>query len=512
MTRRPTHSPAPSAAPTGGSGGRLLVGALLLAALAALPSCAVEGVRVESPAEVPSAFSATGEAPLPEQWWTAFDDATLSGLIEEALAGNFTIRQAWDRLDQARAVAARSGAALWPALDGMVDASRTAVKTEPAPQINVNEHTLGLAANYEVDLWGRVRSTRDAARLDVYATAEDVQSAAITVAAQIAATWYQLVEARGQLRLLDEQNRTNENYLTVMTLRFGQGQVQAADVLQQQELVEQTRGQRVLVTSAITVLEHQLAVLLGRAPGGLDATVPEQLPTVPPLPQTGLPAALVRRRPDVRAVEYRVQAADRRVSAAVADQFPRLSLTAATETSAERVRSLFDNWLATLAANVAAPLFDAGLRRAEVKRVRAAVSESLNAYGQAVLTSLQEVENALVQEARQAEYVGSLGRQLALSREATARTRDSYSTTGQNFIRYLTTLLQYQRLERTHLTAQRDLVLFRIDLYRALAGEWPMEQPSPATVAGPRRPVPPPAVEARESRASAPIPNAKESE
>jgi NodT family efflux transporter outer membrane factor (OMF) lipoprotein len=468
---------------------------VLLAALAALPSCAPQAVRVESPAEVPEAFSKSGQVPMPDAWWTALDDAALNRLVDEALAGNFTIRQAWDRLDQARALAEQAGAPLLPALDGTAGAARTAVRTRPLPRVYTTEVALGLVAGYEVDLWGRVRSTADAARLDAYASAADLQSAAITLSARIAAVWYQLIEAYGQLRLLSEQIETNETYLDLIQVRFGQGLVQASDVLQQKQLVEETRGQRVLVESVIEVLRHQLAVLLGRPPGALDVESPEALPPLPPLPATGLPAALVRRRPDVRAAELRVQAADRRVAAAVADQFPRLSLTAGAETGAEAMRDLFDNWLANVAANVVAPLFDANRRGAEVERTRAVVSERLNAYGGTVLVSLQEVEDALVQEAEQARFVRSLREQLDLAREATDRVRDVYSTTGQNFLRYLTTLLGYQRLQRTYLAAERDLVLFRIDLYRALAGGWALPRPPRATVGGPREPVAPPVVE-----------------
>jgi len=473
--------------------------AILLPAVAFLSSCAPEAVRVESSAEVPEAFSSGGAATPPARWWTAMDDASLDRLVEEALRGNFSIRQAWDRLDQARALAEQADAPLLPSVDGTAEASRTGLRAEPAPRTYTTEYAFGLSASYEVDLWGRVRSTADAARLDAYASTQDLQAAAVTLTARIAEVWYQLIEAQGQLRLLDEQIATNEKYLELISLRFGQGLVEASDVLQQKELVEETRGERVLVESAIAVLQHQLAVLLGRPPKGLEVDAPPALPDLPPLPATGLPAALVRRRPDVRAAALRVQAADRRVAAAVADQFPRLSLTASGETSAEEMRDLFDNWLAVLAANVVTPLFDANRRGAEVERTRAIVSERLNAYGQTVLESVQDVEDALVQEAKQARYVESLGKQLDLAREATGRVRDIYSTTGRDFLRYLTTLLGYQRLQRTYRSAKRDLVLYRIDLYRALAGGWTLPRPSRAETSGPRRPVAEPLVEASAS-------------
>ena len=232
------------------------------------------------------------------------------------------------------------------------------------------------------------------------------------------------------------------------------------------------------------VLEHQLAILLGRAPGDLSLEYPETLPVLPPLPQAGLSLELVRRRPDVRAAELRVQAADRRVGAAIADCFPRLGLTVGAETSAEQVRDLFDNWLANIAANLAGPLFDAGLRQAEVERTRAVVSEQLNSYGQVVLTALKEVEDALVQESKQAEYVASLERQLDSSAKAAAQTLENYTKGTMDFTRYLTTLLSHQQLQRKYIMAKRDLILYRIDLYRALAGSWELPRPPRAKVSG----------------------------
>ena len=458
-------------------------------AMVVLPSCARNRVRVALPVGVPRSFSVAGDAAMPERWWTSFGDARLDSLLDEALRGNFSFRVAWDRLDQARAVAAKSGAPLWPSLDGTAVASRAATHTgaggtsqggAPGGTAYATEFALGLVASYEVDLWGRVGSTHDAARLDVQASAQDLTAAAITLTADIARTWFRLVEQRGQLGLLDEQIATNKKYLQAITLRFRRGQVGAADVLQQRQLVESTKGERVLVESSIKVLEHQLAVLVGRTPGDLEVTVPPALPQLPPLPRTGLPAEWIRRRPDVQAAEIRVRAADQRVAAAIADQFPKLGLTLNASTTAERVRDLFDNWVASIAANMAAPLFDGGQRRAEVERAKAVVSEQLNSYGQIVLASLQEVEDALSQEAKQAEYVKSLREQLELSGKAKDQTLGNYTKGTADFTRYLNTLLSHQQLQRSCLQAKRDLVLFRIDLYRALAGGWELQRPPEA--------------------------------
>ncbi len=335
---------------------------------------------------------------------------------------------------------------------------------------------LGIFAAYEVDLWGRIRATRDAARLDAGASAEDLRAAAISLAAEIAGTWYRLIEQRGQLSLSAEQLETNEHYLEVITLRFRRGQASATDVLQQRQLVRANEGEQAQIAGAIAVLEHRLAVLVGEAPGALRVSAPSRLPALPPLPATGVPAELVRRRPDLRAAELRVRSADRRTYAAIADRFPRLSLTAGAEAGAEHLNGVFDDWLANLAANLASPVFDGGRRKAEVRRTRAAAAEALDAYGRVILTALREVEDALAREAHQHEYVASLDQQFELSARATEQIRQNYVRTGKDFTRYLTTLLAHQRLERSRLLAGFHRLTYRIDLYRALGGGWPLAQ------------------------------------
>jgi NodT family efflux transporter outer membrane factor (OMF) lipoprotein len=447
--------------------------------------CLSGRAEVGAPAPLPSAFSADGNAPLLKRWWTAFDDKQLNALVAEAMEENFSLRVAWDRLRQARAIAARSGAPLWPTLDGTGGAGRTVRRTDTGPSAGrtyTTDLSLGLAVRYEVDLWGRVRASADAALLDVDASAEDVQAAAITLGADVARTWFRLVEQRRQRTLLIEQRQTNEQVLEIITLQFRRGKVGSSDVLQQRQLVESSAGRIVQVESTIAVLENQLAVLLGRTPGELPAAGSGSLPGVPPLPRAGVPATWLTRRPDLRAAVRRIQSADRRVWAARADRLPRLGVTLNASTSAEQVRDLFDNWLATMAANLTAPLIDGGRRVAEVQRTRAVLSERINAFGQTYLAAMAEVENALVQENRQREYVRSLARQLDFARRATARVLDSYRKGTTDFTRYLTTLRSYQELQRTHLAARRDWLLFRIDLYRALAGGWELPAPVEATI------------------------------
>ena len=459
---------------------RLHAAALACAlALAGAAGCAAR--RTDAPpVEMPAAFSEPGTQAAPAKWWTALGDPQLDALVEQALAGNLDLKSTWDRLDQAAALARQAGADLYPSVTAAAAATRTRTDTGNDPAVYANEFGLGVAASYEVDLWGRVRATADAAALEVRATREDLAAAAMTLAAQVAATWYGLVERTGQLDLLDQQIRTNTDYLELVTLRFRRGKVSAVDVLQQRQLVEATRAERVQVESSAKVLAHELAVLLGRPPaaevaGGAGAG---RLPALPPLPATGLPSALLQRRPDTRGAMLRLQEADRGVAAAVADQFPRISLSAGAETTALEARNLFDNWLADVAANLTAPLLDGGRRRAEVDRTRAVAAERLHDYGRAALAALREVEDALVQETHQARYLASLDQQLDLSAKALAQTRGQYVNGTLDYLRVLAALQSHQDLQRRRLQAAREWVGFRIDLYRALGGGWEMARPA----------------------------------
>jgi len=452
---------------------------LLLAMLAMWAlGCSTANHEIKAPVAVPEQFSQLGVSPLPDKWWLSFEDPILNTLMDHALAGNFTLKTAWDRLRQFQALAEMAGADLYPALDAEAGASGTRFREEGQTG-DGRSYTLGLVASYELDLWGRIRSIRDAAIFDAAAGAEDLRTAALTLSAQVAVTWYQLVEQHGQSDMLDEQIKTNEQVLELVTMKFRTGQVGIADMLQQRQLVESNRGEKVQVEAQIKVLQHQLAILLGYPPQQAVAPRVSRLLNLPPMPETGLPAQLIRRRPDIRSAYYNVMAADKDVAAAIADRFPRLSLTAGLDTSGGHVRDLFDNWLANLAANLVAPILDGGLRKAEVDRTRAVASEALNNYSQTILDALVEVEDALVREQRQRDFMVSLHKQLRLAGQVVERVRDRYVQGTVDYQRVLDALLSQQELEISLLTAKLDLVEDRIDLCRSLGGGWVLTPAEP---------------------------------
>lgn len=241
-------------------------------------------------------------------------------------------------------------------------------------------------------------------------------------------------------------------------------------MLRQRQLVGATREQLAAAEADIGVLGNRLAVLQGRAADGAIGATERTLPELPPPPQTGLPVALVQRRPDVLRAFHRLGAADAELAAAISDRYPRLNLGATGSSSGGDVSELFDNWIAAVAGDLIAPVLDAGERAAEARRARARRAELLADYRQAVLVAIREVEDGLVRERKQRERITELRGQLELAGRSYRQLLTEYLNGASDFIDVLTSLTEEQQLQRDLLTARRNLIEFRIGLYRALAG------------------------------------------
>lgn len=438
-----------------------------------LSACAVHE-RIEEPplqADMAPAFSIAGEADAPGAWHEAIEDPALQELIEQALSSNLTIRQAWARLAQANALARQAGVLLYPQANFNLETSRIRTEAQGFSQVDSN-HLSSLITSYEVDLWKRIESQQDAALLDAAAAQADWEATRLAIETNLAQTWYALIEQRARLALLDEQVETSSTFLELIELRFSQGRATAVAVFQQRQQLTSIESEIPLARSLLDVFEHQMAVLLGRDPVGFSAPEGERFPALPPLPHTGAPADLLQRRPDVRAALQRVYAADARIGAAIADQYPALSLTARTSFQNSDPADLFQNWLLTLAANLTTPILDGGRRKAEIDRSRAALDERIAGFEQSVLTAIGEVENALAQEARQRDYLKSLETELNHAREAYDEARNRFRQGIGDYLTTLTALQSMQRVERTLIAAESGIVSYRIDLYKALGGHW----------------------------------------
>ncbi|WP_279591370.1 efflux transporter outer membrane subunit [Halospina denitrificans] len=432
-----------------------------------ITGCASSREEIPAPVAPPESFSDSGDATMPDKWWRAFDDDPLNQRVDRALGSNLDLRVAWQRLREARAVLDRESASLFPDLDANADAEtrRGSERGSDTEQLQ-----LGLSSSYEVDLWGRIGSRVDAERFRLQASYADYQTAALSLSAEVTRTWYRLMEERSQLELINNQIQTNRDVLRLIETRFGSGQTQSADVLRQRQLLESTREQKLTIESRIQVFEHQLAVLLGKPPRSAIDQAGRSLPELPPLPETGLPVELVQRRPDVRRAHNRLRAADAALAAAISNQYPRLTLNASVSTRENDANDLFDNWASAFAGNLVAPLIDAGQRDAEVARSRSIKQQRLFEYGQTILTAFQEVEDALIQEKKQRRRIESLEEQLRLADATYEQLRLEYFNGVTDYIDVLNTLTDRQELRRNLLSAELELLEFRIALYRALAG------------------------------------------
>lgn len=440
--------------------------AMLLAA-----GCASRPKSPEPPMDLNEAFSRTGDQLQPDRWWTIFEDESLTQKVDQALKSNFTLLNAWHRLQEAQAVVARESAVFFPDLGLGIDLEATRQNGVEDEEIQVS-----LMSDYELDLWGKVRAEVSAESFDAKASLSDYKAAALSLSASVVVTWYRLMEAHVQQALVDRQIETNENVLKLLKARFGSGQVRTADILRQQQLLESTREQHHVIAGRLQVLRHQLAVLLGQLPQNGVSYSHRDLPEIPPLPATGLPAELIERRPDVQSAWYQLQSADSDVAAAIRDRFPQISLSASFSSRGNNSVDLFDDWWGSLAAGILAPLFDAGSRRAEVDRTQAVKQQRVNAYAQAVITALREVEDALVLEAQQELRVSSIAEQLRLAEQTVERLQHQYLNGAGNYIDVLNALESEQERRRDLLSARLELLEYRIALYRALAGGFDPER------------------------------------
>ena len=425
------------------------------------------------------------------RWWKNFQSVELNALIDEALTNSPSIQQSWARLAQAEAVAKKSGASRWPSLsaDGDARVSRNSLEFT-----NVQRYSLGLNASYELDLWGRVKSVAEAAALDHEATREQFQSAAMTLTSQTALRWSGIISQHLQTELLRRQLEANQTSLELVELRFRKSKATALDVYQQRQTVANTESRIPLAELREQLLLNELAALLGRSDfhstSGREAArmrgndqrewhpleiSTEKLPTIGNLPAIGIPADVLANRPDVRQAGLKLFAADWSVRAARADRLPAIRLSASGEYANGASHNLFNDWYGNLLGSVTGPIFEGGRRKAEVERTRAVVDERLGAYRETVLNAMKEVENALVSEQKQHEYIEALDRNLELSRSSYEEAVNRYRNGLSEYLPVLVELVGLQTLERDRVAAQYDLLQYRIDLYRALGGTWASE-------------------------------------
>ncbi len=466
-----------------------LQAALAIAVAGSVAACSPHKV-VENPAppvKLPPSFSkAPTGAPMPEKWWQDFNDPALNALIDQAFAGNFQLKSAWARFRQARAVAKAAGATRLPTFTVGAGGALSAQPTQFGSVTSTSLEVSG-GVSYEIDIWKKISSQAKAASVNSWASRDDVDAMAISIASQITETWFSVLFERAQRKLLTEQVKTNKTFLEIVEFRFKQGLVTALDVFQQRQQLVATEAQLVTVVSRLAQAENALAVLVGKPPRSLNVGGGEALPKLPPLPNTGLPADLLVRRPDVRALRRRLVAADHNVAVAVANRLPGLTLQGQggwrrQASSFGGMTQILTEPFYLLGANLNAILFDWGRNKAEVTRTKGVVEEALFGLGQALLVAMSEVENALIQEQQQIKLIANIKEQLELADKSFTQAQARYQAGLVDFLRVLTAQQNKQRLEVQLLGAERQLLSYRVQLCRALGGTWTKKLTAPKVV------------------------------
>lgn len=443
--------------------------------------------------DLPAGNAAANDVAL-DRWWTVFDDPTLTGYIDEALAHNLDLAAAMARIETARAQVTLAQADLYPSVNLGVGAARnrsTQVGTNPLPpgfSPLATDYRIALDASYEVDLWGKYRTATQAARADLLATRFARETVQTVIAADVARTYFQLLATDAQLRLLNDTLRTREEVVGLQRDRYQGGVIGEYDLAQSEAERAAVVSDIATTRKASGLLESALAVLLGRPPREVydpklahDATL-EALIGVPTIP-ADLPSNLLARRPDIRQSEAQLAAASLRIDRARADYFPSLSLTGALGTESGALKSLFTGpgliW--GVGANLLQPLFGLKAIEANVQSATARRAEIEVAYRQSVQGAFRDTHDALVasttsRDALAAESLraGRLARALEL---ADLRYRAGYSP----YLEVLDVQRQLLQAQTQQINAARDARIATVDLAKALGGGWDFK----TAVAGP---------------------------
>lgn len=418
------------------------------------------------------------------EWWREFGDTNLTRLVEEALVANPDLAAMSARVDAAREQSRIAGANGLPSVEARLSNSRNQQVFVGLPipgaagplKSRATTHTFNLIANWEIDLWGRVRSTRKAALADYLAATDDLRGARLSLAAQVVLAWVRLTEATGQLALARETVTNHTSSTGHIRARYVSGLLPSQSLRAAESGEAGARATLALREVDVADARRQLESLLGRYPAGTFGA-PRTLPDLPSEIPSGLPSELLERRPDLQAAQWRLRSAGLRVTEAKASLLPRLSLTASGGRSSNELQDLLESnfsiW--SIAANAAQPIFQGGRLRSNVRLNQARLKELGAAFDAAALGAFREVETALANEQLLAtrERHADLARQQAEATEATTETRYQAGIDG------LTTLLEAQRRELEvrgqWLTARRARLENRIALHLALGGGFDLD-------------------------------------
>jgi multidrug efflux system outer membrane protein len=445
-----------------------------------LSACAV-GPDYRAPETVATPFAAAHDARVEERpfeaaWWEQFQDPVLDGLIERALTADLDLKIALARVEESRAHFGAARRDRWPGVSAEIarTESRQQQPGVTTDRVDVESYDAGLATLWELDLFGRVRRGVEAAGAEADAAVAGARDAQVLVAAEVARNYVELRGAQKRLAVaranLGYQQETLE--LTRVRLELGRGsELDVASAAARRAATEATIPPLV---AAETVAANRLAVLLGERPGALAAELaPREIAPHLTTLAVDSPAALLQRRPDIRAAERELAAATARIGVAKADLFPRLSLSGFIGFVAGDADELGE---ATSRAWAISPVLSwVGLERGTYARVliaEARASAALAAYDLTVLRALEETENAFVTYGTHRQRLKSVVEQATASRTAAELARIQYREGALDFLRVLDAERTLLQAEDEVAAAETNLNSSVVLIYKALGGGW----------------------------------------
>jgi outer membrane protein, multidrug efflux system len=464
----------------------------LLAALV-LAGCAAPELRAPQ-LDVPAGFKENtiaeaakwkpaqpAEAQPRGEWWKAFNDTTLNQLIDEATKANANLAAAAARVKQARALAGVVEADRIPQVDVQLGgqrgrASDVSLGLPPGTPVKPSNAFNGkLTASYEIDLFGRVANNVSAAQADASASEALYRSVLLALQADVAQTYFRLRAADAELAFLNETVHLREENVRINQRRFDLGDLGELDLARSKTELATTRSDAIALERQRAQLEHALAVLLGKPAASFNADNNPLLASavLPGIP-SGLPSALLERRPDIAAAQRTMIAANARIGVAKSAMFPSLFLTAAGGGESAELSDVFKwssrTWV--VGALMSLPIIDGGRNKSAVARSEAALDEAVASYRQSVLSAFAEVEDNLA-------GLRTLAGQTQAIDDAVASARRSAELAGKLYDAGRSSYLDVLDAQRNLATVERSAVQLRgtraattVALIRSLGGGW----------------------------------------
>ena len=454
----------------------------VLAALA-LAGCAVGPDYVRPASPLPAAYGEAQPAGQPAaavnaRWWTLFQDATLDGLVDQALNNNADLRQAIARVDQAEAAAREAGAAFFPQIDASAGATNSKASTKSAsffpglPTIR-RSRSAALTTSYEADVWGRVRRSTEASRATLLASEYSRDAIRLSVAGLVASGYLSLRAYDAMLAVNAETLRTREESLKLVRTRTAAGLTSALDAYQAEGALAAAQAQLSDLRRLRSLAEHQLALLTGNPDLKVPAGDLAQLP-LPPLPPAGLPSDLIEARPDVRQAEAELIAANAQIGIAKAGYYPRFTLTGSLGSESRTLADLFGAGSSTwaLGLGLLMPVLDFGRTAARVDQAKAINQQSLVAWQNALQVAYKEVRDALVSLRENGEAEAAQATRVDRARKALELSRIRYEAGYVGYLEVLDAQRTLNDAEQAAIAVRQDRLASAVGLFKALGGGW----------------------------------------